>query len=231
MLDSAAEKRSRIVLALDLSEPYGTRLHRAESLLEEVCNEIVAVKVNHHLLLPYGLEGLKNVIRRCKKAGLPIIADLKINDIESTNLNVADSLLSYGFDALTANPFVGLRDGLEKTVSTLHERGGGIIFLVYMSHLGADEGYGLEVLDGRPIYRLFAERARDWGADGVVVSAKSRVIMELTRRTVGRNCLIYAPGIGAQGGTARTAEGADFLILGRAITDNENPVKALRALS
>jgi orotidine-5'-phosphate decarboxylase len=231
ILGSARARRSRVVLALDFSGPFDTRLGKAERVLEEVKDNIAAVKVNHHLLLPYGLEGLKDIVRKCTQNGLPLIADLKINDIESTNINVADSLLWYGFDALIANPFVGLREGLGGTISSLHEKGGGIIFLVYMSHRGASEGYGLMTNDGRPLYMLFAERAKNWGADGVVVSAKSRKILQTTRAIVGKDCLIFAPGVGAQGGTPKTAEGADFIIVGRAITEDKYPSKALRALN
>jgi len=231
ILESAHQRSSRIVLALDLTGPIDTRLSRAEAVLEEVQDSIAAVKVNHQLILPYGLEGLKVVTRKCKRARLPLIADLKINDIESTNLSIADSLIAYGFDGVTANPFVGLNEGLAGVISSLHEKGGGVIFLVYMSHLGAPEGYGLKMRDGTPLYKLFARRAKEWGADGVVVSAKSADILETTRKMIGRDCLIYSPGIGAQGGTSKTATGADFLIVGRAITEHRSPVKALRAWS
>jgi orotidine-5'-phosphate decarboxylase len=149
----------------------------------------------------------------------------------STNLNIVESLMAYGFDAVTANPFVGLREGLAEAITGLHNKGGGVIFLVYMSHLGADEGYGLETLGGRPMYRLFAERARQWGADGVVVSAKSMDIMEETRNIVGKGCLIYAPGVGPQGGTVSMAAGADFVIVGRAITEDKDPAEVLRSMN
>ena len=232
ILKSAAKNKSRVVLALDLSGPYDRRLGRAEEVLEDTRHGIAAVKVNHHLLLPFGLQGLQGVIGLCRKEGLPLIADLKINDIESTNLNIVDSLFDFGFSAVIANPFVGREEGLGKVIERVHSLGGGILFLVYMSHRGAEEGYALRLEGGEPLYRVFAKRARDWKADGVVVSAKSADKIAETRTVVGKDCLIFSPGIGAQGGYARkgSSSGADFLIVGRSITESADPRKALRDL-
>ena len=232
MLRSAARNKSKVVLALDFSGSYDRRLGRAEEVLEATKHGIAAVKVNHHLLLPFGLQGIQGVISLCRKEGLPLIADLKINDIESTNLNIVDSLLDFGFSAVIANPFVGRDEGLGKVVERVHSLGGGILFLVYMSHKGAEDGYALRLEGGEPLYRVFAERARDWKADGVVVSAKSADKIAETRSVVGKDCLIFSPGVGAQGGNAKIGaiSGADFLIVGRSITESANPGKALRDL-
>ncbi len=232
MIESAERSGSRIVLALDFSEPYSKRLARAQEVLDATKGEISAIKVNHHLMLPFGLEGLGGLTKTCKKAKLPLIADLKMNDIESTNLNIVDSLFAYGFDCVIANPFVGREEGLGKVVEKIHAAQGGIIFLVYMSHRGADDGYGLRTEGGEPLYRVFAKRARDWGADGVVVSAKAPEIVAETRGIVGKECLIFSPGVGTQGGDAKVGalSGADFLIVGRTITDSPDPLAALRKL-
>ncbi|HUK79574.1 MAG TPA: orotidine 5'-phosphate decarboxylase [Nitrososphaerales archaeon] len=233
MLASASSRKSRVVLGLDFADAYGQRRERAKAVLEATRESVAAVKVNHHLLLPFGLEGLGEVIDMCREEELPLIADLKINDIESTNLNIVDSLLAYGFDAVIANPFVGREEGLGEVIERAHSRNGGVILLVYMSHRGAEEGYGLRLQGGEPLYRAFAERARDWGADGVVVSAKASDKIAETRKIVGKECLIFAPGVGAQGGDlkAGAGHGADFVIVGRGITEASDPGKAVRELN
>jgi orotidine-5'-phosphate decarboxylase len=233
MLRSAAAKESKVVLALDFSDPYEQRLTKAERVLNVTKGSVAAVKVNHHLLLPYGLRGISGLIETCRREELPLIADLKMNDIESTNLNIVDSLLSFGFDAVIANPFVGWEEGLGLVVERLHSKDAGILLLVYMSHRGATEGYSLRLDNAEPMYRLFARRAKEWGADGVVVSAKSMDKMIETREIVGKDCLIFAPGIGAQGGDPGdgAASIADFLIVGRAVTESQNPLKAVRDLN
>lgn len=232
ILGSAGRNKSRVVLALDFSDPYDRRLARAEEVLGATNDGIAAVKVNHHLLLPFGLQGLHVIVEMCKQHSLPLIADLKINDIESTNLNIVDSLFAYGFDALIANPFVGREEGLGRVVERVHSKDGGILFLVYMSHRGAEEGYSLRLEGGEPMYRVFARRARDWEADGVVVSAKSAAKIAETREVVGKDCLIFSPGVGVQGGDAKAgaAFGADFVIVGRSITEAPDPRRALLKL-
>jgi orotidine-5'-phosphate decarboxylase len=224
MLESSQTRGSRVVLALDFGDPYELRLKKAEQVLQATKGTVAAVKVNHHLLLPFGLRGIEGIIDLCRQERLPLIADLKVNDIESTNLNIADSLLAHGFNAVIANPFAGKEEGLGKMVERMHSRGGGVILLVYMSHAGAREGYGLRLEGGEPLYRVFAARAKEWRADGVVVSAKSAEIIEETRTLVGRDCLVFSPGVGAQGGKA--AAGADFVIVGRSITESPDPHKA-----
>jgi orotidine-5'-phosphate decarboxylase len=232
MIESAERSESRVVLALDITGPYGSRIARAEKVLDATKGGVAAVKINHQLMLPFGLEGARGIIAKCHHEGLPLIADLKLNDIESTNLDAVGSLLAYGFDAVIANPFVGKEEGLGGVIEKMHSRGGGVILLVYMSHKGSREGYGLVVKGGNPLYKVFAERARDWGADGVIVSAKSPEKIAETRRIVGEDCLIVSPGVGAQGGARRgAAPGADFAIVGRSITDASDPRKALAEIT
>ena len=232
MMDSAARSGSRIVLALDVTGPHGGRLARAEEVLGATLDGVAAVKVNQQLLLPFGLKGVGGIVQKCRTGGVPLIADLKMNDIESTNLDAVDSLLAYGFDAVIANPFVGKEEGLGRVIERMHAKGGGVILLVYMSHGGAKEGYALEVQGGTPLYTVFAQRARDWGADGVVVSAKSPEIIAEARKILGKDCLILSPGVGAQGGAKRgAAPGADFVIVGRSIVDALDPRKALAEIT
>ena len=232
MGESARARGSNVVLALDFADPYDVRLPRAKKVLDATKGEIAAVKINHHLLLPYGLEGMGGIIDLCRKEELPLIADLKMNDIESTNMNIVDSLFAYGFDAVIANPFVGREEGLGRVVEKVHSKKGGILFLVYMSHRGAEEGYSLRLEGGEPVYRVFAARARDWGADGVIVSAKASDKIAEVRGIVGKECLIFTPGVGAQGGDASSsvAAGADFVLVGRSITESADPLKAARAI-
>src|SRR5947209_30225 len=232
VLASSRERGSRVVLALDVSGPFGQRVARAMKVLQQTKESIAAVKVNFHLLLPFGLTGIRNLIDLCKGEGLPLIADMKLNDIGSTNLEVIESLLASRFDAVIANPLVGYRDGMGEVIERAHELGGGVILLVYMSHRGVNEGYTLRLDGGRRLYQAFAERARRWGADGTIVSARSRAALRETRKIVGGDCLIFAPGVGAQGGEAEAAmaSGADFIIVGRSVIDSGEPSREAERL-
>ena len=225
ILAASRKRRSRVVLALDVSGPFDQRLARAKKLLNLTKDSLAAVKVNFHLLLPFGLTGIRKIIELCKAEGLPMIADMKLNDIGSTNLDVIESLFASNFSAVIANPLVGYTDGMGEVIERAHELGGGVILLVYMSHRGVNEGYALTLDGGKRLYQVFAERARRWRADGVIVSARSSEALRETRRIVGRDRLIFAPGVGTQGGDAQAAmaSGADFLIVGRSVMNSEEP--------
>jgi orotidine-5'-phosphate decarboxylase len=232
-LESNSKKsRSRIILATDVLGPYASRVEKAAELVSSVRGGIVGVKVNWHLLLPYGVLGLGPLVDACKSADLPLIADVKLNDVGSTNAEVADILFSNGFDALIANPFAGYKEGIEEVMNKGREMGKAVILLVYMSHRGAREGYGLAV-GGVPLYVRFARKTRQWRADGAVVSSKSPSIIREVRSILRREQVIFSPGVGFQGGDGMKAlaAGSDYLIVGRSIVDAKDPVRKVEALN
>jgi orotidine-5'-phosphate decarboxylase len=202
-------------------------------VLEATKDYVAAVKINFQLLLPFGLDGLSDLIGYCAESGLPLIADIKLNDISSTNLDAAEQLYDSGFHAIIANPFVGFRDGLEPIIQYAHSRGEGIILLVYMSHKGASEGYSMRDGSGMPMFLLFAQRAKRWHADGVIVSAKSPQKIRAVKSIVGDQVLVLSPGVGAQGGDARKAfdAGAEFIIVGRTVLESSDPGRTIRGLN
>ncbi len=240
---SSRANESRVVLALDLSLLIGEKdfkrklLERARMVLAEAREHIVGVKVNFQLLLPLGLfDDLRLLIEDASGYGLPLIMDCKLNDVEHTNEWAARHFFDAGFDALIANPFVGWRGGLERVFSVAKDYGGGVILLVYMSHPGADEGYGQRVVnsDGgtRFQYEVFAEKAKSWGANGVVVGATQPRIIERVSKIVGGEIPIFSPGIGFQGGAISEAfrAGTSYAIVGRSIYQSENPKQSAREI-
>ncbi len=223
---------SRIILAADVGGAYDSRVGRAVSLVTLLRERIVAVKVNWHLLLPYGVIGLRELAQSCADEGLPLIADVKLNDIGATNAEAAEILFSNGFDALIANPFVGYEEGIGELLAKSRGMGKAVILLVYMSHGGAREGYGLKV-GGEPMYLRFARKTKSWGADGAVVSSKSPPIIRRVRSVLGDEQVILSPGVGFQGGDARkaVAAGTDYIIVGRSIVDSKDPSLAADVLN
>ncbi len=229
---SSKDHSSRVVLALDIIADKRSQLvDKSLSLLDELSLHIAAVKLNYHLLLPLSLfTDVKRIVNNAHRYGLQVIADLKINDIASTNLVASDYLWRTGFDAIIANPFIGYKEGLEPVIKRAHETGKGVILLAYMSHKGSKEGYGLTVIDQNlkqeKIYELFAKRAIDWNVDGIVAGATDlEILSSIASRAKGK-LLIFSPGIGFQGGDAMEAvkAGADFIIVGRSIIDSEKPL-------
>lgn len=242
MEQTARTKKSNIILALDLPfekpENKEKLLSKAVEILEATHPYVCAVKFNRHLTLPLGIfNGVQQLLKRIHEEGLLAIMDCKVNDIGATNQTIAQYYYAAGFDALTANPFVGWEEGLKPVFDVAHTLKRGVILLVYMSHRGAGEGYGQTVHDAEtfektPQYVSFAKKALKWGADGVVVGAtypeKIREVYEIVKGKIP----IYSPGIGAQGGKIETAlkAGARYLIVGRTITLAENPAETARRI-
>lgn len=223
---AAADKKSPIVLALDPPAGRPRLPEFAAKTIRAVEQHVCAIKMNFHLLLPLSAPEISRINRLAHSCGLQSIADIKLNDIESTNEVAVDHLTKMGFDAVIANPFIG-RGALAALVQKAHRADAGIIALVYMSHPGAKEGFGLEV-GGRGLYREFLERAADSGADGIVVGATQLDIL----RQVAKRLPVYSPGVGAQGGDAEQAvrAGADYLIIGRSIVEARQPGRAAKEI-
>lgn len=232
MKESEKEKNSRIVLALDITAEDPEKIFwKSMLILEKVHEYICALKINHHLILPLGLfNGVRKILDRAHKFGLPTIMDCKANDVGHTNRVIAENYFKAGFDALIANPFVGWEDGLQPIFEIAKEMDRGVILLAYMSHKSAWEGYGQSIYDPttgkiKPQYVVFAEKALLWGADGVVAGATYPEKIKEIHTTLKGLIPIYSPGIGVQGGRIREtlAAGAHYLIVGRSIINAEKP--------
>jgi orotidine-5'-phosphate decarboxylase len=223
---AAAAKKSPIVLALDPPANRRNLPGFAAKTIRAVEQHVCAVKMNFHILLPLSAAEIFRVNKLVHSCGLQSIADIKLNDIENTNEVVVDHLTRMGFDAVIANPFIG-KGALAALVQKARGADAGVIALVYMSHPGAKEGFGLEV-GGRGLYQEFLERAADAGADGIVVGATQLDIL----RQVARRLPVYSPGVGTQGGDAGHAikSGADYLIIGRSIVEAEQPANAAKEI-
>ena len=242
MEQTAKDKKSNIILALDFPfekpENREKLFSKGERVLNAVEPYICAVKFNRHLVLPLGtFNGVAKLIEKVHVMGLMAIMDCKVNDIGSTNQTIAEYYYSAGFDALTANPFVGWKEGLKPVFDVAHKLQRGVILLVYMSHKAAWEGYGQTICNAETgektlQYLAFAKKALKWNADGVVVGATYPEKIREVHDTLGEKIPIYSPGIGAQGGKIPSAlkPGATYLIVGRAITLSENPAETAKKI-
>lgn len=197
----------------------------AKQLIRDTSDYICAVKFNFHLIAPLSLQDLRSINDLISDYHLPSIADIKLNDIDNTNRVATEYFWKAGFSAVIVNPFVGYEGALDVVLTRAKELGKGIIVLVYMSHRGAQEGYGLVLKDGRTLFDLFLDRATQWRADGIIVGSTRPEKIHAARARVGEEIKIFSPGSGAQGGDPLKSleAGSDYLIIGRSIVESENP--------
>ena len=236
---AAARNKSPIVLALDPTKKDREDLFKHSlKLIGSVSRFLCAVKINRQLVLPLGLyDRVEKLVGEIHEREIPAIMDVKINDIGHTNEFIASEYFSAGFDAVTASPFVGYRDGLEPVFRLARSKQNGVILLVHMSHKGASEGYGQTVIDEktgerRAQFEVFAERALQWGADGAIVAATFPETIVRVRSILRDDIPIFSPGIGVQGGSLSGAlvAGARYAIVGRSIYESDDPARSAENL-
>lgn len=194
---------------------------------------ICAIKLNFHLLLPLGAKQISKITKSAHSFGIQTIADIKLNDIGNTNRVTVENLWSLGFDAVIANPIMGL-DSLKNLVNLSHKNGKGIITLCHMSAPEARLSYDMEVKmrKKQQLYQLFLDWAITSKVDGIVVGATFPKIISECKKKAGKNLSIYSPGVGTQGGNAKEviSVGSDYLIVGRSILNAKNPITVAKDL-
>jgi orotidine-5'-phosphate decarboxylase len=225
--ERSVSTKSRIIVALDVPHRKDTLALLKDSLklIDTISDYVCGVKVNFHLIIPLSLSDISELNDRVHSNGLISIADIKLNDIGNTNLVSTEYLWDSGFDAVIVNPFVGFEGALDCVYEKSHKLGKGVISLAYMSHPGADEGYGLELENGNSLFDLMLERANSWGSDAVILGTTRPEKVKIGRSRLDKSIKIISPGSGAQGGdvTAAIQAGADYLIYGRSIVSDSDP--------
>lgn len=207
----AMRRETRLILALDETDAA-----RALRVAEEVKDLVDAIKINWPLVLSAGPE----VIGRLSGMA-PVICDFKVADIPNTSRLIAEQAARRGASGIIVQGFAG-----HDSVRAVVEAAGGMqVFVVTeMSHPGGTEFTA-------PVADRLARMAADQGASGVIAPATRPERIREIRGIVG-GLLILSPGVGAQGGSAAQAlrNGADYVIVGRAIYGAEDPRAAARAL-
>ena len=178
----------------------------------------------------------KDIIKINKTAhryGLQTIADIKLNDIGNTNRVTTEHLWNLGFDAVIANPIMGL-DSLKNLVKSAHQNKKGVITLCHMSAPEAKLSYDMEVkmTKKQQLYQLFLNWALTAKVDGIVVGATFPKIIQYCFKQAGKNLSIFSPGVGTQGGSANEviSSGTNYLIVGRTILNSKTPIDVAKEL-
>lgn len=201
--------KSRLIIALDVTDR-----DEALAIAEKLGGAVDAIKVNYPLVLASGL----NILGDIKKYA-NVIADFKVADIPNTNALICRETFEAGADAIICQGFVG-QDSVVACMDVARKYGREVYVVTEMSHPGALDflqPHALELVD-------LAKRA---GASGIIAPATRPERLREIRRRAG-TMKILSPGVGAQGGDARTAieAGADFVIVGRSIYNAKDPYGA-----
>lgn len=232
-LSQISKKNGKIILANDYDSSVNNLETKTIQNIKKLHPYLCGIKLNFHLLLPLGLKEISKINKTAHNYGLQTIADIKLNDIGNTNKVTAEHLWNLGFDAVIANPIMGL-DSLKQLVKDSHKENKGVITLCHMSAPEAKLSYDMEIRMGKKqqLYQLFLDWAIASKVDGIVVGATFPEIIRYCNKKAGTKLDIFSPGIGTQGGSAKEviSAGTDYLIVGRTILNDKNPVTVSKEL-
>jgi orotidine-5'-phosphate decarboxylase len=206
--------RSGLIVAIDEEDAA-----RSVAIAASVAGGVDAIKVGYPTVLAAGI----GIVGRLKAAaGAPIVCDFKVADIPPVAAKIAARAVDAGASAVIAHAFAG-SDSLQAVVEAAHRKGAAAIAVVEMSHEGGKEFT-------QPAMDRLLDAALAVGIDAVVAPATRP---DRIRRVRSRapTLAILATGAGTQGGSAAEAAkaGADFVIVGRSVSQAKDPAEAARA--
>jgi orotidine-5'-phosphate decarboxylase len=215
----ADDVRHRLVLALDVDD-----FTDAVQLADRLAPWFSIVKVGHELYAAAG----PATFEACHELGFRVFADLKLYDIPSTVARAARVHGGHGVDFLNFHAAGGVEmvaAGVNALREGASDRGYDVPVALGVTVLTSDLDTG--AFDAR------LEVAESAGCDGVVCSAHE---LDRVQRT-SRPMKTMVPGVRLTGGEphdqARVATpleamcaGADWLVIGRAVTAAESPEAA-----
>jgi orotidine-5'-phosphate decarboxylase len=227
---------AQLIVALDVETA-----DEAERLIDCVYETDVIFKIGLESLCGYP----ERIFSYCEARDVRYFIDIKLHDIPRTVGAAMRQLVRPGAHIINVHALGGL-EMMRAAVEAAHERASEIgmtaphVFAVtILTSIGAEElgELGLQGGPGENAIRL-AALARDAGCAGVVCSAHE--VRDL-KRFFGEDFLTLTPGIRPSGSphgdqkrvmtpAEAVAVGADYLVVGRPITQAPNPLAATRAI-
>ena len=181
-----------------------------------------------------------DIVREIKKRGHKIFLDLKLNDIPNTVEKSMSVLANLDVDICNLHASGGIKM-MEAAIRGLTREDGSRPMLIAVTQLTSisEEVMQNELLINKPLDQVvmkYAENAKIAGLDGVVCSPlEARKV----KNVCGENFITVTPGVrfsdGDAGDQARVTTpaqakeiGSDYIVVGRPITQAENPVEAYK---
>jgi orotidine-5'-phosphate decarboxylase len=214
-----------LIVALDVSD-----LDAAGALAERLRGEAGVLKVGLELFAARGPEA----VTRLRVFG-PVFLDVKLHDIPNTVEGAARNCARLGIAMMTVHALGGeamVRAAVRGAIRGADEAGHPIPMVLAVTVLSSLAGEGL----ASPSSLAFEAVAA--GASGVVVSGED---VAQVREVLGTNACLVVPGIRPAGSNGHdqiriltpeeaVERGADYLVVGRPITESSDPAGVARAI-
>lgn len=217
-----------IICAIDTTD-----VAAAKSMVQAVRASVGAIKLGLEFFTANGAAGAASVV-----SDTPLFLDLKFHDIPNTVAGAIRATKNINAFMMTVHTQGGkaMMQAAAKAAKDLPHQPMIIGVTILTSMTQADlEDIGLKNSVAEQVKKL-ASLAQESGLDGVVCSPHE---IEIIRATCGKDFKLIVPGIRPEG-TAHgdqkrvmtpkeaLSKGADYLVIGRPITEAENPALAAR---
>lgn len=230
--------KEKIILALDVSDPK-----YALELVDRFADHVDVYKIGLELFTAGG----PAIVEEINKRGKKIFLDLKFHDIANTVIKAAMNATRLGVYMFNLHA-----SGGTEMMRRCRES---VVELCLQQNLRRPKMLGVTVLTGlsqeilknelgvqhslRTHVKLLSKLSVEAGLDGVVASGHE---VAMLRSHFGKDFLIVTPGIRTSWSppddqkrtmTPRQAirEGADYIVLGRAVLNQSDPYKALELIT
>ena len=219
----------RVIVALDTNN-----FDKTKELVKTLKKDVHAFKIGYQFFFNFGIIGYKKIYSICPN----IFLDLKLHDIPNTVSNGLDALLK-----------------IKPKLTTIHISGGdemmkaagknkkntkilGVTILTSIDKIQSKKYYNQKEVS--KLVKKFAKFAKKNNLDGVVCSPNE---IKYVRKEVGKNFIIVTPGIRIDNKVKSDDQkrvqtpkkaielGADYLVIGRPITESKNPLKVLKEIN
>lgn len=225
----------KIIVALDFDS-----FSDVKKLVNQLKNEALFFKVGKQLFTGFG----PDVVKFLKDKGLKVFLDLKFHDIPNTVEKAVKTACKLGADIINVHTSGGfeMMKSAYKSVKEFSLTSAsppkiiGVTILTSLDNASLKEiGFKYSVKNNVKRLSLLAKEA---GLDGIVASPHE---IKIIRKICGKDFLIITPGIRPSSSSTNDQKrfmtpseaikaGADFLVIGRPITQADNPLKAFKSI-
>lgn len=231
------EIKKRLVLALDVEE-----LDEAKKLVDELSPYIGTFKVGLQLFCGYGLE----IVNYIKEKNADFFLDVKLHDIPNTVEKASYNVIKNGANFFNVHATGGIemmkaaKKGAMQAAERYNRKKPLVLAVTVLTSIN-QETLTNELSNSKNVEDFviqLAKNAKLAGLDGVVASARE---LKAIKKELGNDFIVLTPGIrpswSAKDDQARIAtpksaieDGADYIVLGRAITKAENKIEAIKKI-
>ncbi|WP_409420135.1 orotidine-5'-phosphate decarboxylase [Pseudaeromonas sp. ZJS20] len=223
----------KVIVALDYADEAA-----ALAFVAKVDPSLCRLKVGKEMFTLFGPQFVRQLVAQ----GFEVFLDLKFHDIPNTVAKAVAASAELGVWMVNVHASGGLRmmEAAKAALAPYGERAPKLIAVTVLTSMeqGDLAQIGLDLAPQEQVVRL-ASLTQAAGLDGVVCSAQEA---SLLKARLGQDFLLVTPGIrpaGSEQGDQRrvltpaqaVAAGADYLVIGRPITQAADPVTTLQAIN